>query len=154
MQLPSVPLIPLGILWMIYAMFGWLLGEATSEWLIWLLAVCFIVLMALVFTAPSSMVRNVFTNVLQSDSRAFLSVIVTAMAVVLMVNWLPQFVRLVVLLSAGALARLELQSAEYGEWQSFTIMVLMSLAGFATGLGGYFYFHPSDVSAVALVVAH
>lgn len=135
-----LPLLSLGLLWLIHLVFGWLLGEATELWLHWGLATGFIVLLTLAFTAPSRMVRTTVYRSFSSDSRAFLSVLLSAIAVVIMANWFTQFVRLVVLLAAGFLARLELHSAEYGEWQSFTLITLISLAGFATGLGAQYYF--------------
>ncbi|MGB0563614.1 MAG: hypothetical protein ACPGVO_17700 [Spirulinaceae cyanobacterium] len=145
MLFPKVPLLSLGILWLIYAVLGWLLAKQTNFWLLWVLAACLIVLLGLVFTAPSSMVRNVFYGLFQSDSRAFFSVILTALTVVAMVHWSTQSIYLIVLLAAGSLARLELQGADYGEWQSFTLLTLMSLAGFAAGLGAYAYFLPDAV---------
>ncbi|MEM8637197.1 MAG: hypothetical protein AAGG51_00060 [Cyanobacteria bacterium P01_G01_bin.54] len=145
MRFPKVPWLSLIIVWLIYAVLGWLLAKLTSFWLVWVLAACLIVLMGLVFTAPSSMVRNVFYGLFQSDSRAFFSVILCAFMVVVMVHWSAQSIYLVVLLAAGSLARLELQGADYGEWQSFTLLILMSLAGFATGLGAAAYFLENGV---------
>lgn len=145
MNVPPLPLLSLGLLWLIHLVFGWLLGEATNFWLHWGLAVCFIILLALVFTAPSSMVRTSVYRSFRSDFRAFLSVLLSAIAVVIMVTWFTQVVRLVVLLAAGALARLELHSADYGEWQSFTLVMLVSVAGFATGLGAQYYFQAGAV---------
>ncbi|NEO85158.1 MAG: hypothetical protein F6J87_13050 [Spirulina sp. SIO3F2] len=139
MTTPQIPFLSLGIVWLVHGVLGWLLAETTYYWLHWSLAACLIVLMALVFTAPSSMVRNVFYGLFRSDSRAFFSVILCALTVVLMVHWSTQSVYIIVLLAAGSLARLELQGAEYGEWQSFTLLTLISLAGFATGLGAYVY---------------
>ncbi|MDB9313519.1 hypothetical protein PN462_10450 [Spirulina sp. CS-785/01] len=164
----KVPILSLSILFLIYSVFGWLISIATPEWLeclyhltgepsenswlmlllsrwmLWTLAACLIILLALIFTAPSSLIRSLFTSLIQSDSRAFLSVILLAFAAVVFITWIHHFVRFVVLLAAGALARLELQGADCGEWQSFGILCLVSLGGFAVGVSFHEWLDPSE----------
>ncbi|WP_072620954.1 hypothetical protein [Spirulina major] len=148
-----LPVLSLFILWLIYAVFGWILAEATSRLLIWELAAVLIVLMALLFTAPSNMVRNVLTGLIQSDSRAFVSVIILAFAVVILGTWFTIFIRLLVLFAAGALARLELQRLGYGEWVSFGLIVCVSLLGFGMGLGSHYYLVSPEATESARVLA-
>lgn len=170
------PILSLTILFLIYAVFGWLISTATSEWLeflyqmagepeqgswlatllsrwmLWTLAACLIILLALVFTAPSSLVRSLFTSLIQSDSRAFLSVIILAFAAVLLLTWITYLVRLIVLLAAGALARLELQGANCGEWQAFGILTVVSLGGFAVGVTIHEFIEPSNTVALLAIL--
>lgn len=135
-----LPILSLILLWLIYAVFGWHFASTTSRLLFWALAACCIILVALVFTAPSSMVRRVMMGVLRSDSRALVSVIILAFAVVLAGTWFTYFTRVLVLLAAGALTRIELQRLDYGEWPAFAVIGVVSLWGFAMGLGLHHYF--------------
>lgn len=132
-----LPVLPLVVLWLLYLALGWALASATSNWQVWALAACGIVLLALTFAAPSSLVRTALSSMLQSDARAFVAVVVGAFAVVMALTWLRYFARLMVLLAAGALARLELHAADYSEWPAFAILTTASLGGF--GLGLLFY---------------
>ncbi|NJL00666.1 MAG: hypothetical protein HC838_01040 [Spirulinaceae cyanobacterium RM2_2_10] len=132
--LKCIPLLSVTILWLIYTVLGWLSAAATSRWQVWSLAACAIVLLALAFTAPSSLVRTALASILRSDARAFVAVVVIAFAAVLALTWLRYFAHLLVVLAAGALARLELQAAEYGEWPAFAVLAIASLSGFSSGL--------------------
>ncbi len=140
--LRRIPFLSLTILWLLYGVLGWLLAAATTQWQIWALSACGIVLLALAFTAPSSLVRTAFASMLQSDARAFLTVVILAFAAVIALTWLRHFARLVVLIAAGSLARLELQAAEYGEWQAFSLLSVASLGGFGLGLWLHRYLYP------------
>jgi hypothetical protein len=48
--------------------------------------------------------------------------------------WIEVFIRILVLIAAGALARLDLQTAGYSRWQAFGILFSVSLIGFALGV--------------------
>ncbi len=140
-SLKRLPLLSLTILWLLYLVFGWALAAVTSRWHLWALAACGIVLLALAFTAPTSLVRLALASLLKSDARAFFTIVVLALAVVVALAWLPHSTRLLVLLAAGALARLELQAADYGEWPAFTVLTFASLSGFGLGLWLYQLLH-------------
>ncbi|NEQ29321.1 MAG: hypothetical protein F6K28_62435, partial [Microcoleus sp. SIO2G3] len=77
---------------------------------------------------------NFYSGWLQSDTKAFFSVIFGAFLAVIVLSWLEVVVRILVLLAAGALVRLDLQTANYGEWQAFGIICATSLCGFTLGV--------------------
>lgn len=116
-----------------YGLFGWLISATDPIWL-WLMGASYILLIALALAAPFTLMKTFYTSWLKSDARAFLSVIVGAFVAVLIVTWIEVFVRILVLLSAGALVRLDLQTAGYNEWQCFSILVIVSLTGFGLGI--------------------
>jgi len=149
--LKRLPVLSLTALWLLYLALGWSLAATTSNWQVWSLAACSIVLLALTFAAPSSLVRTALSSMLQSDARAFVAVVVGAFAVVVALTWLRYFARLMVLLAAGALARLELQSANYGEWSAFAVLTIASLGGF--GLGLLLYTRLELLLAIAAILA-
>lgn len=117
-----------------YGVFGWLLTDLYSSRLIWLIGAAYILLIALALTDPQRLIRSFYANSLQSDSRAFVSVIVGAFVFVIFMNWIGIFIRILVLISACALVRLDLQTAGYSKWQSFGILVVVSLSGFCLGI--------------------
>ncbi|MEW6495986.1 MAG: hypothetical protein AB1589_26215 [Cyanobacteriota bacterium] len=117
-----------------YGVFGWLLNDLYSSWLIWLIGAAYILLIALALTDPQRLIRSFYVSSLKSDSRAFVSVIVGAFVAVVFMNWIGIFVRILVLISACALVRLDLQTAGYSKWQSFWILVVVSLSGFGLGI--------------------
>lgn len=124
----------LGILFTLHFVLGWSVVDLTSHQLVWWLIGFVLVLTALVFTAPSSMVRKILTSPLRSDSRAFLSVTLIAFVTVVLIAWIHYFVQLIALLAAASLVRLELQEANLGEWPAFALFAIVSLTGFGLGL--------------------
>jgi hypothetical protein len=117
-----------------YGLFGWLISATDISWLLWLLGGVYVLLIALALTAPFRLIRSFYTSWLQSDTRAFLSVIFGALVAVVIINWLAIFIRILVLVSAAALVRLDLQTAGYTKWQAFGILLTVSLAGFGLGV--------------------
>jgi hypothetical protein len=117
-----------------YGLFGWLISATDRSIWLWVMGASYILLIALALTAPFTLMKTFYTSWLKSDARAFLSVIVGAFVAVLIVTWLEVFVRILVLLSAAALVRLDLQTAGYNEWQCFSILVIISLTGFGLGI--------------------
>lgn len=117
-----------------YGLFGGLISATDRSIWLWIMGASYILLIALALTAPFTLMKTFYTSWLKSDARAFLSVIVGAFVAVLIVTWIEVFVRILVLLSAGALVRLDLQTAGYNEWQCFSILVIISLTGFGLGI--------------------
>ncbi|MGK7872035.1 MAG: hypothetical protein AB4426_01580 [Xenococcaceae cyanobacterium] len=114
--------------------FGWLLEEEIVSGIIHLLAVALIALISIALTAPITLMTIFFQSSLESDRKAFFSVFVWAFVFVLIICLINYFVRLLVMLAAAILARLELQTAGYNEWQAFAIIVIVCLTGFGFGL--------------------
>lgn len=136
-----------------YAVFGWLisaearyLAKAAAEeyslttpspetsWLFWVMGAVYILLIASALAAPFRLIQTFYTSWLQSDTRAFISVIVGAFVAVIFINWFDLFIRILVLISASALARLDLQTSGYNKWQAFRMLVAVPLVGFGLGI--------------------
>lgn len=129
----KVPWASLLLLVFTHAVFGWLISAADFSWLVWLVGAVYIFLIALALTAPFTMVKTFYTSWLQSDVKAFISVIVGAFVAVIILCAIQIFIRILVLIAAGALVRLDLQTAGYGEWQAFKIITAISLVGYSLG---------------------
>lgn len=141
--MPSVKKLPwtsLSILFATHSIFGWLIAasrlisEADRPWVLWVMGATYILCIDLALTAPLSMIQRVYSSWLKSDSRAFIFVIVAAFLAVLILCWLNVFVRILVLLSAGALVRLDLRVADFREWQALSILIFFSFLGYGLGI--------------------
>jgi|SRR4028118_516969 hypothetical protein len=130
----KLPWASLLLLLFTYGVFGWLVSAGEKSWLLWLMGAVYISLITLALTAPFTTMRSFYGSWLQSDTRAFLSVIVGALFAAIVLAWIEVFIRILVLIAAGALARLDLQTAGYSRWQAFGILVSVSLIGFALGV--------------------
>jgi hypothetical protein len=130
----KLPWISLLLLVSTYGVFGWLLTASTGLALFWLMGATYILIIASAMTAPWALIKGFYAGFLKSDSRAFVSVIIGAFVAVIIIRWIDVFFRILVLISASALARLDLQTAGYGKWQAFGILLLVSLTGFALGV--------------------
>lgn len=130
----KLPWASLLLLMFTYGVFGWLVSAGEKSWLLWLMGAVYISLITLALTAPFTTMRSFYGSWLQSDTRAFLSVIVGAFFAAILLAWIEVFIRILVLIAAGALARLDLQTAGYSRWQAFGILVGVSMIGFALGV--------------------
>lgn len=124
----------LGLLFLAHGLFGLILAnnEQTPTWLI-VFSIALIVLVAEVLASPWSVLRAFFFRWLNSDFRAFITVVLGTLFAVFVVTWIHIFIHELVLLAAGILARLDLQSYEFGKYQDFVIILSVSLAGFGIG---------------------
>jgi hypothetical protein len=122
------------------SIFGWLIAasplllDSDKAWFLWLLGAGYVMLIVLALTAPLTMIQTVYASWLKSDTRALLSIIFSAFLAVILIRWIQLFIRILVLLSAGALARIDLQVAGYTPLQAFKILTVFSLAGYGLGI--------------------
>ncbi|HBE16672.1 MAG TPA: hypothetical protein DEG17_13420 [Cyanobacteria bacterium UBA11149] len=122
------------------SIFGWLIAksqllmDSDKAGLLWLLGAGYIMLIVLALTAPLTMIQSVYANWLKSDTRALLSIIFSALLAVILIRWIQIFIRILVLVAAGALARLDLQVAGCNSWQALRILTVFSLTGYSLGI--------------------
>lgn len=127
-----------------YSVFGWLLTASDSSGLSWLMGATYTLLITAALTAPWELLKGFYANFLQSDSRAFVSVIVGSFLAVVVIRWIDIFFRILVLISASALARLDLQTESCNKWQAFGILLVVSLTGFGLGILAKLWDWPMD----------
>lgn len=164
--LKNLPRLSLLLLLLAYTILGWFVADSAAVWRNWLwtgfcadpgvrqLPACIfltspsfawiaipipIVLLALALIHPITKIKSVFGNWLQTDAKAFLSVIAIAFFAVVLLTRSDLLAEGLGLIAPGLLARLELQLAGYNDWQSFGIIVAVCLTGYAMGL----LLHPS-----------
>jgi hypothetical protein len=142
----KLPLASLSLLLFAYGVFGWLVAlDAQKDNLTTLSGIssvlwldgAIILLLALSLAAPFKLIQNFYTSWMKSDTKAFFAVIFGAFFAVVILHWVDVFAHILVLLSAGALVRLDLQTAGYTKWQAFGVLVFVSLVGFGLGFIGH-----------------
>lgn len=139
----KLPLPSLSLLLFAYGVFGWLVASDAQRndlttlsdisGVLWIDGVIILIL-ALSLAAPFKLIQNFYTSWMKSDTTAFFAVIFGAFLAVVILHWIDTFAHILVLLSAGAIVRLDLQTMGYGKWQSFGILVFVSVIGFGLGV--------------------
>ena len=131
----KLPWVSLTLLLVTYSILGWLLATVhRPPWVIWLLAGVGALLIAGAMTSALPVVTDILAFTLKSDARAFLVVSVVAFLVVVIISWISAFAHALLVMSAESLARLDLQTYGFNQWQAFWILSIVSLLGL--GLGG------------------
>lgn len=136
----KLPLPSLLLLLFTDSIFGWLIAasqllvDSDKAGFLWLLGAGYVMLIVLALTAPLTMIQTVYSSWLKSDTRALLSIIFSAFLAVILIRWIQIFIRILVLLSAGALVRIDLQVAGYTPLQAFKILTVFSLTGYGLGI--------------------
>ncbi|MGQ4647750.1 hypothetical protein [Lyngbya aestuarii] len=130
----KLPWITLLLLLFTNGVFGWLISASEVSWWWWLMGGVLVFLIAVALTAPVNLVRGFVETWLKSDNRAFVTVIIGSFLAVIVLGSLHIFIRFLVLFCAGLLARLDLQTAGYGDLQAFGVIAIFTLTGFSLGL--------------------
>lgn len=141
--LKKLPWFSLVLLLVTYSILGWRSSSVHGFWVIWLgvpsswvillLVVAGALLIAVSLTSALPIVTDIIGFTLKSDTRAFLVVSIGAFLTVLIICWLPVFAHILIVVSANSLARLDLQTARFTQWQAFWILSIVSLAGLGLG---------------------
>lgn len=127
--------VSLTLLFVTYFTFGWTLSEFdVPPHLTWVLALASIFVLAIVLSFPMRNIKALIRRWFSSDIGAFLSIIVGALVAVVVFTWLHLFATCLLLISAAALARLDIQISGRKNWRAFVVLTTISLAG--VGLGG------------------
>lgn len=127
--------VSLTLLFVTYFTLGWKLsGFEIPLGLAWIFSVAATLLLTLVLSFPLKDTKTLINQWFKTDTGAFISIIVSAMMAVVVVTWLHIFATALVLISAGALARLDIQMSGLKKWGAFGVLAVVSLTGL--GLGG------------------
>ena len=118
-------------------LFYWVLEEDIMTTLIYGLGIFWVLLIALAFTAPIALMTMGLGKWIKSDSGAFMSIILSAMAFALIIQWLDLFAKLFVLLASAMLVRLDLRTIGLNTWISLLIIGCLCLSGFGSGILAY-----------------
>ncbi|HBK24313.1 MAG TPA: hypothetical protein DDZ60_17975 [Planktothrix sp. UBA10369] len=120
--------------------FGWFLFESSWYSLISGLFLALIWLIDLFFTMPLNQLNTFVLKKVRTDLGTFLMIVVFSILGVFMLTWIKVSINILLMLSATALARLELQTARFKNWHSFVILSILSTIGLILGWGLNHYF--------------
>ena len=127
--------VSLTLLFVTYFTFGWKLSEFdVPPHLTWFLAIASILVLAIALSFPMRKTKALVSRWFSSDMGAFLSITAGAFVAVVVFAWLHLFATCLLLISAGALARLDIQISGWKNWRAFAVLATISLTG--VGLGG------------------
>jgi hypothetical protein len=116
---------------------NWTLTSELLEIVIYILAVVVVLSIALGLTLFSQQMSVIFSSWFKNDIGAVISILGWSLAAVFIFHKWAIFSRVLILLAATLLGRLELQEAGYNRWQVFLILTILCLGSF--GLGIWFY---------------
>ena len=137
------PLISLGLLFLTYTTFGWLLHDWTDDRQVWLLVGLGTIVLAGIATYPSRSVSIGFGGFFKTDTRALILLVLGSMLSVVLLTWLQVFVDAVILSAAGFLVSLDLKIRGWDDRISLLVVSGWQLLGMSAGLGlHYLYIHP------------
>ncbi|OIP69830.1 MAG: hypothetical protein AUK43_11705 [Oscillatoriales cyanobacterium CG2_30_40_61] len=120
--------------------FGWFLFESSWYSFISGLFLGLIWSIDLFFTLPLNKLNTFVLTKIRTDWGTFLMIVFLSILSVFMIIWIKVSINLLLMVSATALARLELQTARFKDGQSFIILSILSTLGLILGWGLNHYF--------------
>ncbi len=113
---------------------GWDLFETNLDLLSWGLISVGLIVLCLCLTTPIKLLQKPIDTWFASDFRTFLSIVFGSFLIVFIATSVDTVSKLLLLLSATLLARIELRTARLKDWQAFVILVLVCLSGLSLGV--------------------
>src|SRR4028118_726883 len=127
--------VSLTLLFVSYFTFGWKLSEFdVPPHQTWLVALASILVLDIVLSFPMRKTKALIRGLFASYIGACLAIILGAFVAVVVFAWLHLLAPSLLLISAGVLARLDIQISGWKNWRAFVILTTISLGG--VGLGG------------------
>jgi len=135
LRLRKLSWVSIGMMVLTYGVFGWLMSASlVSPWLPWLGA-CYITIVITGLTLVP--LRNWRTKIdywLQSKLRSLISLIGGAFSMVIIFSWLDLSIRILVLIAAALLVRIDLVSQGLSKKQSFYFLGIFAWGSYGLGV--------------------
>lgn len=122
-----------------YATFGKIVISTAHLWTSVASAAGLGVVIAIILMHPLTSSEKLLAKWFRSDTVAFLSLLAFAAAGSILLNWLKIFLPIIMVLSAEALVRLDLQTAEYTQVQALGILVVVAWLGLGLGWASSYF---------------
>jgi hypothetical protein len=141
-KLKKFPIFSLLLLLVAYISFGWFLSDprfpafrvhGMTIHIPLILAIAWIWFICSAFISPLANLSRFIARWFKSDTVAFLSIFMMAAIATIILFWLHIFLYILTIIATEALARVDVQSAGFGNWQAFIILLMVSLAGLWIG---------------------
>jgi hypothetical protein len=134
---PKLPWNSLGLLFLTYATFGWLLYEWTDNRSVWFTVAAGIVSLGSFVTFPSQFIGLGFGRFIKTDMRAFILIVIVSIGSVILLTWFQFSIDLIVLCAAGLLVSLDLKTSGWSKRFSLLLIVGWQLLGVSAGLAAH-----------------
>jgi hypothetical protein len=135
--LNRLPAISLVLVMLSYNTLGWGLSETQAPMYVWLSFILIILLLVGSLTIPWPEISKYSSLLVRSNLRSFAFTTFGAFLFFLMLAWFQIFLDILLIISAGILARIDFQTAGFKQAETFLIIFIFSLAGL--GLGKLLY---------------
>lgn len=117
-----------------YALLGTYLANLPVVWLNWSMAIVGVFLVTIIFSSrPQFSIERWLSKGVRADVFAFTLLVVSAALVSVVLLWLHIFLKMIAILSATALVRLDLRHNKFGVDSSFWILMVTALSGLGLG---------------------
>lgn len=127
------PWLSASLLFVAYAAFGKLVISTAHLWTSVASAAVLGLVLALILMHPLTSSEKMLTKWFKSDTVAFASLLAVAAFASILLNWFKIFLPIIMVLTAEALVRLDLQTAEYTQNQALIILVVVAWLGLGLG---------------------
>ncbi len=141
-SLKKLPILSLSLLLVAYISFGWFLSDPRfpelkvfqmSISIPMVFAITWIWIICSAFISPLTSFNRFIARWFTSDTVAFMSIFMLAILATIILFWLHVFLYILTIIAAEALARVDVQTAGFENWQAFVILLLVSLTGLFLG---------------------
>ncbi|ERT06008.1 putative membrane protein [Lyngbya aestuarii BL J] len=122
-----------------YITFGWTLFEAEINLYELGAIITSIVILCLLFTTPINQLQKPIVKWFKTDVGTFISILLGSFLIVVIATYLNTFAKILLILSATTLVRMELQTLGIKNWSAFFILLITSLLGLGLGLGIHYF---------------
>lgn len=130
----QLPVPSLLLMLVTFCVFGWLLSGWTEDRRLWLVIGMAIASSDFALAAPIRFIQFCCGNWLRSDKQAFLAIIGLSIVFVVAICWIHISARILVLLSAETLARLDMQMAGFSKLQALVTLIVTGMSGYCAGI--------------------
>lgn len=132
-RMKRFPWLSASLLFLAYVTFGKLVISTAHIWTAAASAAGLGLVLALILMHPITSSQRMLAKWFRSDTVAFASLLAAAAFASILLNWFKIFTPIIMVLSAEALTRLDLQTAEYTQKQALVILVLVAWLGLGVG---------------------
>jgi hypothetical protein len=119
--------------WFISDRFDWFFASTALPRLVWLLAFGWAFFIDTALIAPLTYGSRLIARWFRSDTVAFLTVFSVIAGFVMLLFWLQIFAYIVLIISAEALARVDMQTYGFSPKQAFWLLAIISVVGLIFG---------------------
>lgn len=121
-----------------YLALGWTLFPAEMTPYAWGGILGSIVVLCFLFTTPINQLQRPIVKWFKTDLGTFISVLFASFMIVVIATYLDTFAKVLLILSATTLSRIELQTLGIRSWSAFFILLITCFSGLALGLGFHY----------------